>query len=119
MFLLFRNYAALESFLNLMPILMDFLKRTSKLSYFLYHPFYIFFTCCYFFYIVFPNTLFDFSLSLFFSFFFCRSTKELFLKFLQRLETDYIPREFEGNLIKDVSTTLNSNDQELYMDVQT
>lgn len=30
------------------------------------------------------------------------NTKELFLKFLQRLETDYIPREFEGNLIKDV-----------------
>jgi len=36
------------------------------------------------------------------SVFFCCSTKELFLKFLQRLEADYIPREFEGNLIKDV-----------------
>ena len=54
---------------------------------------------------VFPNRLFDYSET---SVFFCRSTKELFLKFLQRLETDYIPREFEGNLIKDVSTKLNT-----------
>lgn len=32
------------------------------------------------------------------------STKELFLKFLERLEEDYNPEEYEGNLIKDVST---------------
>lgn len=37
-------------------------------------------------------------------FFFFSSTKELFHKFLQRLETDYNPKEYEGNLIKDVST---------------
>ncbi len=36
--------------------------------------------------------------------FFFSSTKELFHKFLQRLETDYNPKEYEGNLIKDVST---------------
>ena len=33
------------------------------------------------------------------------STKELFLKFLERLEEDYNPKEYEGNLIKDVSTS--------------
>lgn len=35
---------------------------------------------------------------------FSYSTKELFLKFLKRLEEDYNPKEYEGNLIKDVST---------------
>ena len=34
------------------------------------------------------------------------STKELFLKFLQRLEADYNPKEYEGNLVKDVSNTI-------------
>ena len=37
------------------------------------------------------------------------STKELFLKFLERLEKDYNPEEYEGNLIKDVSIFLNNN----------
>ncbi|KAM7438388.1 hypothetical protein ABFA07_012101 [Porites harrisoni] len=31
-----------------------------------------------------------------------QDTKELFLKFLKRLEEDYNPKEYEGNLIKDV-----------------
>ncbi|KAL9984671.1 hypothetical protein ACROYT_G006994 [Oculina patagonica] len=31
-----------------------------------------------------------------------KDTKELFHKFLQRLETDYNPKEYEGNLIKDI-----------------
>ncbi|KAJ7337905.1 hypothetical protein OS493_008064 [Desmophyllum pertusum] len=31
-----------------------------------------------------------------------KDTKELFLKFLQRLEADYNPKEYEGNLIKDI-----------------
>ena len=34
------------------------------------------------------------------------STKELFLKFLERLEQDYNPEEYDGNLIKDVSDLL-------------
>ena len=85
-----------------MPILMDFLRRTSKLSHCLYHPFIFFALAVKIVFCSFPmHTVRFFSESVFF----CCSTKELFLKFLQRLEADYIPREFEGNLIKDVSTT--------------